>query len=611
MGTMGKKTVGDPWSKLSRRSFLKGAMWHYAARVSVLILVLLAGCTQAGIPTAPSVEKPAEKAAAQPADRPAERSPERAVEKPAEKAEVKPATSLGKQGSQPGVEKSQQKSVAFEVSFPKSARVQPINGRMLVILGTDDKKEPRLGLSRSGPPVFGVDVEDLLPEQPVVFDESVAGWPVKSLRDIPEGDYYVQAFINVYTTFHRADGHVVKLHMDQWEGQNPFRSPGNLYSEVQKLHVGPKSGTLKLSVDKVIPPIPPIPDTDWVKRIKIESPLLSKFWGQPIYIGATILLPKGYNDNPNTRYPVVYEQGHFSMAAPGGFTETNDFGKQWMSDDFPRVLMVTFQHPTPYFDDSYAVNSPSQGPYQDAIMTELIPYIESHFQVISKPSARALTGGSTGGKTALILQIWQPDFFGGVWSFYPDSVDLRDWKTVNIYEDDNFYHKKVGKWLTVPFPSTRDTAGHIDSTLEQQNLFELVLGAKGRSSLQMDAHVAVMSSLGEDGYPKPIWDKATGKIDHTVTDYLKKHSDIRAYLEANWPTVGPRLVGKLHIYVGDMDTHYSNNAVHLLDEFLAKTKDPHYAGTFEYGPRGTHGWKPEHLNTPGKLLREMAKAMGW
>lgn len=501
--------------------------------------------------------------------------------------------------------------VRFEISFPESARVQPIDGRVLVILGTDNKKEPRFVSSSSGPPVFGVDAENLLPGKPVVIDENVLGWPVKSLRDIPAGDYYVQAFINIYTTFHRSDGHVVKLHMDQWEGQHPFDSPGNLYSDVQKIHVGPKTGQVHISVNNIIPPKPPIPDTDWVKRIKFESPILSKFWGRPIYIGATVLLPKGYNDTPDTCYPVVYEQGHYATDAPGKFTETNDFGKEWMSDDFPRMIMVTFQHPTPYFDDSYCMNSPSQGPYQDAIMTELIPYIESHFRVISEPDARALTGGSTGGKSSLVLQIWQPDFFGGVWSFYPDSVDLRDWKTVNIYEDDNFYYKKAGDWLTVPNPSTRTTTGHITSTLEQQNHFELVLGTKCRSSQQIDAHMACMSPLGEDGYPKPIWDKLTGKIDHEVTDYIKKHYDIRPYLEENWSTIGPRLVGKIHIYCGEMDTYYSNNALYLLEDFLKKTKDPYYAGSFDYGPRGTHGWKPEYLNTTGKLLREIAKSMGW
>ncbi len=163
---------------------------------------------------------------------------------------------------------------------------------------------------------------------------------------------------------------------------------------------------MKFELSKVIPPIDVPPDTAWVKRIKIQSQLLTKFWGHPMYIGATILLPAGYNDHPNERYPVIYDQGHFGLNAPFGFTETKpqnergqagyEFYQQWTSGNLPRMLAVTFQHPTPYFDDSYAVNSANNGPYGDALLQELIPYLEEHFRIIREPYARVLTGGSTG-----------------------------------------------------------------------------------------------------------------------------------------------------------------------------------------------------------------------
>jgi len=310
--------------------------------------------------------------------------------------------------------------------------------------------------------------------------------------------------------------------MDQWEGQRFNISPGNLYSEVQQIHFDPeKGGTFKLMADKIIPPIKIPPDTEWIKRIKFQSKLLTEFWDHPIYLGATILLPKDYNENPDMYYPTIYIQGHFSLWPPFGFTaeepkEGNRWGrfryefyKAWTSDDFPRMLCVTFQHPTPYYDDSYAVNSANNGPYGDAIIKELIPYIEKHFRAIPESYARLLTGGSTGGWEALALQIFHPDFFGGCWALCPDPVDFRYFQMVNIYEDKNAFYKEFG-WLRVPTPSDRDIYGMVTLTSAQRNRYELVRGTKSRSGAQIDIFEATYGPVGEDGYPKPLFDPITG-----------------------------------------------------------------------------------------------------
>ena len=274
-----------------------------------------------------------------------------------------------------------------------------------------------------------------------------------SLSQLPAGDYYVQGVMNVYTQFHRSDGHVVWAHMDQWEGQRWGFSPGNLLSEPQRVHVDPKqSSTVKISLVKTIPPIEVPKDTEWTKRVKFQSKILTAFWGHPMYLGATVLLPKGYVEHPNVHYPVVYAQSHFSLDPAFEFTtEQNtggdlfaamrkqaagrkesgyDFYGSWNSENFPRMIAVTFQHPTPFFDDSYAVNSANNGPYGDAIIQELIPYLEQHFRMIPKSYARVLTGGSTGGWESLALQVYYPDFFGGTWTMYPDPVDFRKYGMV-------------------------------------------------------------------------------------------------------------------------------------------------------------------------------------
>ncbi|MDT8070613.1 MAG: alpha/beta hydrolase-fold protein [Terriglobia bacterium] len=521
----------------------------------------------------------------------------------------------------------------FEVRFPASVHSGPITGRVFVIVTRDGSREPRdqVGARYMGAPFFGVDIEQLQPGAPAVIDGSTLGYPPRSLRDIPPGDYYVQAFLNIYTQFHRSDGHTIWVHMDQWEGQQTFASPGNLYSRVQKVHLDSSRYTVKLGLTEVIPPVEVPPDTQWVKHIKIQSKLLTAFWGHPMYLGAVVLLPKGYDQHPDTYYPVDYEQDHFSLAPPYHFRETPpdasvgsilamrqgegyQLFKDWTSDKFPRMLMVTFLHPTPYYDDSYAVNSANNGPYGDAIMTELIPYVESHFRIIREPYARVLSGGSTGGWESLALQVQHPKFFGGAWVYYPDPIDFRQWQLSNIYDDENMFYAppatatQIGStdWQKLHRPWLRLPTGQIVVDQKQESQLEEVLGMKGRSAEQCDAWNAVYGPVGADGYPVPLWNKETGVIDHSVAAYMGDHGyDLDAYMQRNWARIGPSLVGKLHFYVGDADNFYLNLAVYLTNDFLSQTKNPYYAGSFSYGrPLKGHGIRP---TTTGEMLRHMAE----
>lgn len=515
----------------------------------------------------------------------------------------------------------------FEVSFPVSAHSKPITGRVYVVVSDEGEPEPRfqVGSWGSHPPFFGMDVHQLKPGQPAVVDGSTLGYPTRSLKDLPAGDYYVQALVNLYTEFHRSDGHIIWAHMDQWEGQQFDRSPGNLYSKVQRIHLDPATGfDFKLSLTQMVPPVKEPADTAWVKHIKIQSELLSKFWGRPIYLGAVVLLPRGYNSHPDSSYPVIYDQGHFGLRPPFGFSTRGEgvpgrwadimqsynvetgyqFYKAWDSGSFPRMIAVTFQHPTPYFDDSYAVNSANNGPYGDAIMTELIPYVETHFRIIRKPYARVLTGGSTGGWESLALQVFHPKFFGGTWTLYPDPIDFMHDQLINIYSDDNAFFAPGHHWLPAVRPLSRETDGQVTATVQQESQLEDVLGTHGRSGQQLEAWEAVYGPVGADGYPKPLWDKTTGKIDHSVADYMREHGyDLTEYLRRNWPKIGPSLVGKIHIDVGDLDNYYLNLACYDLQKFLESTTHPYYDGKFEFGrPEKGHGWQSTNQENMVRMM---------
>lgn len=483
----------------------------------------------------------------------------------------------------------------FEISFPESLSEEALTGRMFLAFGENNDRPPRLQVGRYGVQVFGVDFEQLKPGETVVIDGSTLGYPQRALKDVRPGKYYLQAVLSKYTKFERSDGHTLWMHNDQWEGQNWRRSPGNLYSEVLEVEIQPaQSKTFKLVTDQEIPPIELPAPSPWVQSFKIKSEILSEFWGQDMYLGATVLLPKGYAENPDQSYPTVYHQGHFSLNPPLGFREDpeNELYQRWTSDDFPRFIGVTLQHPTPYFDDSYAINSANNGPYGDAIHQELIPELEKRYRCISESYARVLTGGSTGGWESFALQVKYPDFYGGTWTFAPDPLDFRNVEGINIYEDENAFHRDMGDY-TVPIINTRvPETGAIRLTSAQRNLMELVNGTKGRSGQQLDIWSAVFGPVGEDGYFKPLFDKETGDIDPSVAQYWKENFDLRHYLENNWAELGPKLEGKLNVFCGHMDQFYLNVGVYHMEEFLESTNAPYYGGSFSYGARGSHSWRP-------------------
>ncbi len=509
------------------------------------------------------------------------------------------------------------------VSFPKELGPGPFDGRMLLILSDNDRREPRFQVSSrndDAQPIFGIDVEKLKPGEEAIFDTEVFGFPVDSLAKIPPGEYVVQALLHKYETFHRADGHTVELPMDRGEGQMWNIAPGNFVSMPRRVRIDPsKPGLVHIVLDKEIPPFSEEKDTKYIKHIKIQSRRLTEFWGRPMFLGAVILLPAGFDEHPEARYPLMIYQGHFSRTfeALVGFREeppstvqtpenaartgvwgeyyrayedySHRFYEAWTGPGFPRMILVTLQHANPYFDDSYAVNSANLGPYGDAITYELIPHIEKQFRGIGQGWARTLYGGSTGGWESLAAQVFYPDEYNGTWTFCPDPIDFRAYSLVDIYADKNAYFSD-GPWKHTPRPAFQNELGEVLSTNEETNHLELVLGTHSRSGYQYDIWQAVFGPVGDDGYPKPIWDKRTGVIDPAVAAYWRENYDLRHILERDWKTLGPKLKGKIRIYTGDMDNWYLQNAVYLMEAFLKSTTDPYYDGTVKYGDRQPHCW---------------------
>jgi hypothetical protein len=517
-----------------------------------------------------------------------------------------------------------------DVTIAPSASATPVTGRLVLIIAKDSTPEPRLRLSLTGPAAFGVDLAQLAPNHAVAVTDSADSYPV-ALSALPPGDYYAQAVVNVYEQVHRADGHTIWVHLNDGTVEFFNTAAGNLYSDVQRIHVG-DGRPIRLAVTHVIPAKTRPADTDWLKHVRIQSDRLTRFWGHPVYVNATVLLPKGYAQHPTTHYPSVYALGHGdapfgfttdSTEEPRGKTEVRrgatigavsglesgyDFYKSWTADTCPRVIAITLEQETPYFPDSYSVNSANNGPYGDAIIDDVFPYLEEHFRIIRKPYARQVEGASTSGWQSLALQLQHPDVIGGAWVLQPDPIDFRHYQQTNIYEDSNAFSVVTGPFTTTERPFQRTTAGQVVVSTRQISRLENVLGSHGRSGFQLEAWEAVYGPVGPDGYPVPLWDKRTGAIDHTVATYMKEHGfDLRDYAERNWSTLGPKLVGKLHFFAGDMDHYYLNLAVYDFETFLQHTTNPHVDVDFTYGrPMKGHGW---HSYTWAEMIHKMGAAI--
>jgi hypothetical protein len=513
-------------------------------------------------------------------------------------------------------------SQSISIKLPDSLSKKPLDGRLLLIFSKQSSGEPRFQVNDNPTTqqIFGVDVDGWQPGTTKMISVNAFGYPIEKITELPAGEYYVQALLHIYETFHRKDGHVVKLPMDRGEGQHWNLAPGNLYSVPVKIKFNPRTKILhNITLTKIIPPIIEPEDTKYIKHIKIQSKLLTEFWGRPMFLGAHILLPEGWDTHPDVKYPLAIFHGHFPADFGGWRTtapdenlkpdtvarfnligynkivqqEAYDFYKIWTGPDFPRVIAIEIQHANPYYDDSYAVNSANLGPYGDAITFELIPEIEKRFRGIGQGWARFMYGGSTGGWEVLAAQVFYPDEYNGCYAACPDPIDFRHYTSFSIYDDKNAYYRE-GPFRKVLRPGHRNYLGHVNTMVKDMNHRELAIGTNSRSGDQWDIWEAVYSPVGKNGYPERIFDKYTGEINKQVAAYWKENYDLVHIIQRDWPKIGNKLAGKIHIYVGDMDNYYLNNAVYTAEDMIKKLDNPKCNCEVDYGDRAEHCWNGDH-----------------
>lgn len=429
---------------------------------------------------------------------------------------------------------------SVQVLLPKDQVSKPQSGRLLVLFSRSG--EPRLGPNWFRPePFFGKEVRDWQPGTSQVIDARAEAFP-QPLTELSAGTYRVQAVLD-----------------QKFHTQHHGKAAGNLYSPVAEWEFDPEDALpLKLELTKRVGERS-FPKGKFIQPIELNSKLLSEFHGHEVPFQAAVVLPESYYEAPQRRYPVIYR-------VPG-FSGSHRQALGYPADGLPSVedaadfILVMLSGQCAWGHHVYA-DSATNGPRGKALVEELIPHIDQTYRTIAKPTARFVTGHSSGGWSSLWLQVNYPETFGGVWSTSPDPVNFRDYQQVNLYADPplSLYFTPDGEKRPLARIGGEPVLWYADF-----GKMDDVLGRGG----QLRSFEAVFSPLNEDGNPQQLWDRKTGKIDPEVAKAWQKY-DISLMLQRNWATLGPQLQGKLHIFMGDQDTFYLEGATILLAERLEK-----------------------------------------
>jgi S-formylglutathione hydrolase FrmB len=455
----------------------------------------------------------------------------------------------------------------FRVKLSESVADQPVTGRLFVFTTTSPQRTPMQGPNWFGPePFAAIEVVDFKPGSVIEFDDNAEAFP-EELSKWPSKKYRVQAVLD--RDFYYAPAH---------------QGPGNLFSSIATWD--PKSDvSVTLELDQIIPDFE-YKDTARVKFVQRKSELLSAYFGKDVIDRAAVILPESYESSPDRRYPVYYEVTGFGGTLRGMGRDPNPR----RNTDGVEFIQVMLTGECKYGHHVYA-NSDTNGPRGDALVQELIPYVDENFRTISDPKARFVGGHSSGGWSSLWLQVSYPETFGGVFSTAPDPVDFRDFQGTDMYA---FPPQSV---YVDPSGNRRPLARQGQNVMIWYDDFckmDQVLGRGG----QMRSFDAVFSPRDEKGEPRRAWDPKTGVVNNEVVSYWKKY-DISMKIQDNWEQLKPLLAGKLHIAMGELDTFYLEGATMKLAERLTELGSD---AKVEIVPGAGHG-------LPQSVMRKMREAM--
>lgn len=436
----------------------------------------------------------------------------------------------------------------FVVSYTTQAHAGPFSGNIILYLAKN-KKEPRGHLSW---PCYRLNVKNISPGEAVVFSDSCLSYPTLLSR-ISRGEYYAQAVWDM-----NAGGRVIGL------------SPGNPYSQPQKITIGDTAETFTLVCDQAIK-TPVFVESKYVKEMKVPSTLLSRFFNKPVTINGALILPEEYFTEPQRRFPLAIIVGGFG----GSYFH---YSANVSSDTGASVPLNTTPCIKLYLDGdcplghSTYTNSDNNGPVGNAFATELLPYIDAHYRT---DGARMIRGHSSGGWTVAYLLTFYPKLFVAGNASAPDPVDFREFSSTNLYTDDRLKAGYVDG-LTMNRPTILDSIEY-DKPNIMHSIEDILY--RGNQNVSFDA---VFGPRDSHGMPKPLFNSQTLAIDRSVVKHWKKY-DLTQHIIKHWKTLKKDMDGKLRVSVGTED-FVQNPAIKLMEKEMKKL---HANIEFAYYP-GTH-----------------------
>lgn len=499
----------------------------------------------------------------------------------------------------------------FHVQLDSSASAKPTSGRLLIFAieakaaeaeakSESDGKNTTVDEVDANPfsatqtSVAASEVSRWTPGQTIDIDADQLAFPAGYSQLLP-GDYYVQAVLDVDHSYNYIG-----------------RGAGDLVSSVVKLHL-PASRIPTLTLSKVTPARDPwtlsasssaeareaLPEArQHANLVNFSSPSLGAFWGRPISMRGWVLTPPGYDAKASTRYPTVYYTQGFGGNNDRVAGPLATVYAAMKKGEMPPMIWVFLDESSPTGTHEFA-DSVNNGPWGQALTTELIPQLESQYRMDAQVSGRFLNGHSSGGWATLWLQTRYPKVFGGTWSTSPDPSDFHDFTGIDLYSPNaNAFRKPDG----TARPLVRDH-GKVLGTFEQFSGLERVLGTYGG---QLGSFEWVFSPRGKNGLPLPMFNRDTGDVDPAVVTYWRDHYDIAWRLQHDWAQLKPDLDGKIHLFVGTADTFYLDGAAHRLQAVLDGL---HAKSSFTFVPNRTHFDLYEQGGDRQGLLKQISWSM--
>lgn len=453
----------------------------------------------------------------------------------------------------------------FNVSYISPTQ-SLFSGNVFLYLSKDNRNPKDGSIGFESLQCFRITVKNIKPNQPVLFDDSAVSYPV-SLTDIEKGEYFVQAVWD-----------------NNLGGRAINNSPGNIYNKTARVRINKGRNDLFNIVCKEVVPDKLFEETEYNKQLKVNSKLLSDFYGRSTTIDAAVLLPKEYTEQPKRRFPVSNRISGYG----------DDYHKYSGAKDASAPLdtipciRIFLDGNCPLGHCVYA-NSENNGPWGDAFVKEFIPEVDRTYR---SNGGRLLFGHSSGGWSVLWLQTQYPKAFTACWSSSPDPVDFRSFQKINLYLDKSMFFDKDS---TLRLTAT--IAGVIPwATMKQAYRMENVI-SRGE---QMRSFDAVFSQRKDDGKPRELCNYYTGVIDSSTVEHWKNY-DICLYLRTEWNTLKPDIQGKIRISVGEQDNYLLNYAVHMLDQEMKKL-DTGFEFAYYPGDHAIVTTSSEYRSDGGKFL---------